>query len=178
MKNCDIGVGALELELTESVLVIATEEQSDILDRLRKLGVRIALDDFGTGYSSLEYLRAYPIDRIKIAQQFMRSVRADASSAAIVKATFALAEALNLQTIAKGVETSEQLNFLSKAGCRNIQGYFFSRPVPALAMAAFLRRQKFDLPLAQGEDWPAIAQRRGIPMGSKSGPTRAISSRA
>src|SRR6185295_2840798 len=95
IKNCDMGAGALELELTESVLIEATQAQSDILDRLRKLGVRIAIDDFGTGYSSLEYLRAYPIDRIKIAQQFMRSVPADASSAAIVKATIALAEVLN-----------------------------------------------------------------------------------
>jgi diguanylate cyclase (GGDEF)-like protein/PAS domain S-box-containing protein len=178
LRSYAIGTGALELELTESALIEATEEQSDILDRLRKLGVRIALDDFGTGYSSLEYLRAYPIDRIKIAQQFMRSVPADASSAAIVKATIDLANALNLEIIAEGVESLEQLNFLWNAGCRTIQGYFFSRPVPAPAMAAILRRQKFEVPFAQSDDGLMRAAGGGLPPGSIVLPAPALSSLA
>ena len=125
--------------------------QSDTLNRLRSLGVRIAVDDFGTGFSSLEYLRSYPINRIKIAQQFMRKIPANANDTAIVEATIALANALKVDIIAEGVETSEQLQFLSAAGCRDIQGYYFSRPVPAKAMAEFLREGKFDVLLAEPE---------------------------
>ncbi len=141
----------MELELTESILIEATETQSDILERLHALGVRIALDDFGTGYSSLEYLHAYPINRIKIAQQFVRRVPADAGDAAIVRATVALAQALALDVIAEGVETREQLDFLSKAGCCSIQGYFFSRPVQAEVMTQLLRQEKFDVPAVEAD---------------------------
>jgi EAL domain-containing protein (putative c-di-GMP-specific phosphodiesterase class I) len=148
LSRLKLGRNVLEFELTESVLIETTEAHSDILKRLRKLGVRIAIDDFGTGYSSLEYLHAYPVDRIKIAQQFMSRVITHPGDAAIVKATIGLAEALKLEVIAEGVETVEQLAFLSKAGCQNIQGYYFSRPVPAAAAAKLLQRGKFDLPLA------------------------------
>jgi diguanylate cyclase (GGDEF)-like protein/PAS domain S-box-containing protein len=148
LSRLKLGRNVLEFELTESVLIETTEAHSDILKRLRKLGVRIAIDDFGTGYSSLEYLHAYPVDRIKIAQQFMSRVITDPGDAAIVKATIGLADALKLEIIAEGVETVEQLTFLSKAGCQNIQGYYFSRPVPAAAAAKLLQRGKFDLPLA------------------------------
>ncbi|HXJ00524.1 MAG TPA: EAL domain-containing protein [Micropepsaceae bacterium] len=152
LSDWDTKSAILELELTESVLIEATQAHSDILDRFHALGVRLAIDDFGTGYSSLEYLHAYPIDRIKIAQQFMRYIPFDVGAAAIVKATIALAQALNLEIIAEGVETREQLDFLSRAGCRSIQGYCFSRPVPAKGMAQFLRRKRFDLPLENVED--------------------------
>ena len=172
LSSSNVGVGGLEIELTESVLIEATAAQSDILDRFRKLGIRIAIDDFGTGFSSLEYLRAYPIDRIKIAQQFMRCIPANAGDAAIVKATIALAAALKLETIAEGVETTEQLDFLLEAGCRNIQGYYFSRPVPAEAMARFLRQQKFDVPFAKSDGEPpnASAHRLALPPKVVSGP--------
>src|SRR6185295_14929429 len=142
----------LELELTESVLIDATDAHCDILDRFRKLGVRIAIDDFGTGFSSLEYLHAYPINRLKIAQQFMRGVPAAENDGEIVKAIIALAAALKLETIAEGVETRDQLEFLSQAGCRSIQGYYFSPPVPAQAITALLRREKSGLPLAARSD--------------------------
>jgi diguanylate cyclase (GGDEF)-like protein/PAS domain S-box-containing protein len=176
LRGCDMGAGALEIELTESVLIEATEAQSDILDRLRQLGVRLALDDFGTGYSSLEYLHAYPIDRIKIAQQFMRNIPKNTGDAAIVKATIALAEALNLEMIAEGVETREQLDFLSKAGCQNIQGYFFSRPVPAKMMAQYLRRKKFDVPVVERDGGQMNVPGGALPSLAVSGPV--ISSRA
>ncbi len=142
------GQGILELELTESVLIDTTEAHSDVLHRLRDIGVHIAIDDFGTGYSSLQYLHAYPVDRIKIAQQFMHRTPVDAGDSAIVNATIRLGEALKLETVAEGVETLEQLVFLAKAGCRTIQGFYFSKPVPAAEMAPLLRQGKFDFPLA------------------------------
>jgi diguanylate cyclase (GGDEF)-like protein/PAS domain S-box-containing protein len=143
------GTGVLELELTESTLLDTGGAHGDVLQRLRAAGARIAIDDFGTGFSSLQYLHAYPVDRIKIAQEFMRRTTTDSGAVAIVKATIGLAEALKLQIIAEGVETLEQLTFLSKAGCRNIQGYYFSQPLPADAIAPLLRHGRFDRP------WPA-----------------------
>jgi diguanylate cyclase (GGDEF)-like protein len=138
----ELGIGGLdpgmiELELTESVL---TRAHSDTLDRLRALGVRIAIDDFGTGYSSLEYLRAYCANRIKIAQEFVRGLPGDRSSAAIVRATIALAREFGIEIFAEGVETAGQLDFLVKSGCHRIQGFYFSRPVPAERATKLLRQ--------------------------------------
>jgi diguanylate cyclase (GGDEF)-like protein/PAS domain S-box-containing protein len=121
----------LEIELTESVLIEASRGHTGMLARLRALGIRIAIDDFGTGYSSLAYLRDYPVDRIKIAQQFIVGLPGDAGSAAIVRATIGLAREFGIEIIAEGVENGEQLDFLVKAGCTNVQGYYFSRPLPA-----------------------------------------------
>lgn len=119
---------------------------SDILTRLRELGLRIAVDDFGTGYSSLQYLHAYPIGRIKIAQQFMREVTGKGGDAAIVTAVIELGRALKLDVVAEGVETAAQAEFLLNAGCHMVQGFYFSPPVPAAEMAAFLRRGAFAYP--------------------------------
>ena len=141
-----VEASALELELTESVLAETTLSHSDILERLRGLGLSIAVDDFGTGYSSLQYLHAYPISRIKIAQQFMRNVTGAAGDAAIVRAVIEIARALGLQVVAEGVETAAQAEFLAQAGCNQVQGYFFSAPVPAERMAEFLRKGGFAYP--------------------------------
>ena len=135
---------ALELELTESILMETTETHNEILHRLRKMGVRIAIDDFGTGYSSLQYLQSYPITRIKIAQQFMREAADFPNDAAIVRATIGLAQGLKIDLIAEGVETQAQATFLNAAGCPAIQGYYFSRPVNAKHMTVLLRQKKFD----------------------------------
>jgi EAL domain-containing protein (putative c-di-GMP-specific phosphodiesterase class I) len=110
--------------------------------------VRIAIDDFGTGYSSLEYLLTYRVNRIKIAQQFVRGLPSDHSSAAIVRATIGLAREFDIEIIAEGVETEAQLEFLMHAGCSYIQGFYFSRAVPA-AQATELLRQGVVLPAAQ-----------------------------
>ena len=118
----------LELELTETVLMDATQRNSDILHRLRAGGARIAIDDFGTGYSSLEYLRRLSVDRIKIAQQFIADLDAEPSSGPIVKAALGLARELGLGVVAEGVETKAQLELLRSWGCREAQGFYFAKP--------------------------------------------------
>jgi EAL domain-containing protein (putative c-di-GMP-specific phosphodiesterase class I) len=122
----------------------------DIVNQLRALGVRIAIDDFGTGYSSLEYLLVYRVSRIKIAQQFVSGLPGNPGSAAIVRATISLAREFGIEIIAEGVETAAQLEFLVGAGCRCIQGFYFSRPVPA-GQATRLLRQGVLEPAAQSE---------------------------
>jgi EAL domain-containing protein (putative c-di-GMP-specific phosphodiesterase class I) len=98
---------------------------------MRGLGVRISMDDFGTGYSSLSYLRKFPFDKIKIDQSFIRDLSKGDDSIAIVRAVASLAASLNIATVAEGVETADQLDIARTEGCTEVQGYFFSRPVPA-----------------------------------------------
>jgi diguanylate cyclase (GGDEF)-like protein len=129
----------VELELTESVLMDASREHGDLLLRLRDLGVRLAIDDFGTGYSSLDYLRRFPVDRVKIAQQFMCDPD-EPSGGAIVKAAISLAQVLKLDVVVEGVETAEQLRLVAAWGGRTIQGFYFSKPVGADAMTELLRK--------------------------------------
>ncbi len=129
----------LELELTESVLMKASREHNDVLMRLRRHGLRLAIDDFGTGFSSLDYLRRFPVDRIKIAQVFIIDLVTAAGDAAIVKAAIGLARELGISVIAEGVETEAQLRLLQAWGCREVQGYFFGRPVAAEVLLPFLR---------------------------------------
>jgi EAL domain-containing protein (putative c-di-GMP-specific phosphodiesterase class I) len=102
------------------------------------MGVSISLDDFGTGYSSLGYLSRFMLDKLKIDQSFVRNITTESRSAAIAQATIALAHGLSLVVIAEGVETEEQLAFLAAIGCDEVQGYLFSRPVPAADMARLL----------------------------------------
>ena len=129
----------VELELTEGVLMDASREQSDVLMRLREAGFRISIDDFGTGYSSLDYLRRFPVDRIKIAQQFL-SDPTEGSSDAIIRAAIALAHELRLDVIVEGVETARHLQRVKSCGGREVQGYYFSKPVRAEAMTVLLRK--------------------------------------
>jgi len=119
----------LEIELTETVLMDVSLEHSEALARLRESGVTIAIDDFGTGYSSLGYLRRFPVDRIKIAQEFVKDLTTMPGQAAIAKATIGLAHDLGIAVIAEGVETREQLEALQGFGCQEIQGYYFSKPL-------------------------------------------------
>ena len=121
----------LELEITETMLMEDSEAQLRLLHRLRGLGVRIALDDFGTGYSSLNYLRAFPFDKIKIDRCFVTDLARNDESGAIVEAVLELAAKLNMQTIAEGVEDAEQLARLRARGCEQVQGYLFSKALPA-----------------------------------------------
>ena len=121
----------LELEITESVLLHDNAATLAVLHQMRALGARISMDDFGTGYSSLSYLRSFPFDKIKIDQSFVRDVSSSSESAAIVRAVAGLGGSLGMRTTAEGVETSEQLDWLRAEGCTEVQGYLFSRPLPA-----------------------------------------------
>ncbi|MHC8320923.1 EAL domain-containing response regulator [Pseudomonas sp. GB2N2] len=134
----------LEIELTESSLMVNTAHTIATLQTLQELGVKVSIDDFGTGYSSLAYLRRFPFDKLKIDIAFIREVTSNPQDAAIAKTIIELAHSLNLQVIAEGVETHEQLAFLTENGCDQVQGYLFSRPLPITALETLLReRQSF-----------------------------------
>jgi diguanylate cyclase (GGDEF)-like protein len=130
----------LELELTETALMETSREHNDVLQRLQQSGIRLAIDDFGTGYSSLDYLRRFPVERLKIAQNFIARIADSRGDAAIVKAAIGLARELNIRVIAEGVETEAQLELLRRWGCEQVQGYFFSKPLPAEQITRLLRR--------------------------------------
>jgi EAL domain-containing protein (putative c-di-GMP-specific phosphodiesterase class I) len=105
---------------------------------LKEMGLRLAIDDFGTGYSSLSYLTKFPIDTIKIDQSFIRQISTDRTETAIVTAVISMAHSLNLVVVAEGVETREELDFLSNLGCDEAQGYYFSRPIAAASFMPLL----------------------------------------
>jgi diguanylate cyclase (GGDEF)-like protein len=130
----------LELEITESVLLGNTERNVTTLRQLRELGVRVSMDDFGTGFSSLSYLRNFPFDKIKIDQSFIRNLLEDSRSETIVGAIAGLGVSFGMTTTAEGVETEEQLKRLVGKGCSEIQGFFYSRPVPAGEVLAMIHR--------------------------------------
>ena len=125
-----INPGLLTLELTESLLLEKVEETIATMTALGRTGVRFSLDDFGTGYSSLQYLKRLPLHQLKIDQSFVRDIAVDSNDLTIVQTIIAMARSLNLDVIAEGVETQEQLRLLISRGCREFQGYLFGRPVP------------------------------------------------
>ena len=120
----------VELEVTEAVLLHATENTLATLHQLRDMGVRIALDDFGTGYSSLSYLRSFPFDKLKIDRSFIKDIGENEESVAIIEAIAMLARALNVTTTAEGVETEQQLREIRRLGFTEMQGFLFSQPLP------------------------------------------------
>jgi len=142
LKETGLDANYLELELTESVVMDNAEAVVKILGELKETGVRLAIDDFGTGYSSLIYLKLMPIDIIKIDQSFVRDMAVNVNDAAICDAIIRLAKSLNLEVIAEGVETMEQLELLKRLDCCNIQGYVVSKPLKAEDFEVFL-----------GKDW-------------------------
>lgn len=134
--------GRLELEITEGVLVDDFARAVSLLRRLKHLGVRIAMDDFGTGYSSLSYLQSFPFDKIKIDQSFISKLSQNSQSEAIIRAVIGLGRGLDLPVIAEGVETEEQLAFLSKEGCNELQGFLIGRPKPIRDYGELVGREK------------------------------------
>jgi diguanylate cyclase (GGDEF)-like protein/PAS domain S-box-containing protein len=142
MERHRISADCLELELTETVLMESSQDHGDTLLRLRERGFALSIDDFGTGYSSLDYLRRFPADRIKIDQNFVKDIEAAPGNEAIVKAIIGLAGQLGMEVIAEGVETKAHRDLLSQWDCRDMQGYYFSRPVTAARMTEFLQNNQ------------------------------------
>ncbi len=132
----------VELEITESILMDNTDEAAETLRKLNDMGLEISIDDFGTGYSSLSYLKRFPIDKLKIDRSFVQDIATDPDDAAIVTAIIALAHSLQMKVIAEGVEEAAQLAFLSRQGCDQYQGYYFSKPLPAAEVVTKLQRRK------------------------------------
>ena len=131
IKTYALDASYLEIELTEGILMKDATTAIKELHLLKELGVKLSIDDFGTGYSSLQYLSQFPIDKLKIDQSFIRAMAVDPSSLAIVETIISLAEKLQIKVIAEGVETKDGLNQLLQCGCNEIQGYYFSKPLPA-----------------------------------------------
>ncbi|HEU4851818.1 MAG TPA: EAL domain-containing protein, partial [Telluria sp.] len=139
----------LEIELTESLFMTDINQAVDLLHQMKQqLGVNLSIDDFGTGYSSLSYLSRFPIDVLKIDRSFVNDIAHGGGDAAIVTSIIALAHNLKLGVIAEGVETAEQLDYLRAHGCDEMQGYFFSRPLPADEFFEKILQQRKALQLA------------------------------
>ena len=136
LRETGLDPKSLELELTETVLMKRVEYTASILQKLRRIGVKVAIDDFGTGYSSLSYLRKFPLDTLKIDRSFVQQI--SSGDTAIVTAIISMARSLNLKVIAEGVETPAEIEFLQAQQCDEAQGYYFSKPVPALEFAKLL----------------------------------------
>ena len=140
MQNTGFQPEWLELEVTEGEVMNKPEETIVKLSQINQLGISIAIDDFGTGYSSLSYLKRFPINKLKIDQSFVRDIPNDGEDVAIVKAIIALAESLNLDLLAEGVETTVQKEFLLISGCKNIQGYYYAKPMPSDEMKRYIQK--------------------------------------
>ena len=145
LAECDLDASWLGLEITESNIMKHAEQTVKSLADLRAIGVAIAIDDFGTGYSSLSYLKRFPVNKIKVDQSFVRDIISDANDAAIVSAVVAMSKQLGIKTIAEGVETVEQLEFLARLECDEYQGYLFSRPIPAAEVVPLILSHRLQL---------------------------------
>jgi diguanylate cyclase (GGDEF)-like protein/PAS domain S-box-containing protein len=138
LRETGMDPSLLELEITESMIMHNAERAVKILSTIKALGVRLAIDDFGTGYSSLAHLKRFPIDTLKVDRSFIREIPSDAEDRAIAEAIIAMGKTLSLTVVAEGVETPEQQAFLSERACDEMQGYYFSTPVPAQEFATLL----------------------------------------
>jgi EAL domain-containing protein (putative c-di-GMP-specific phosphodiesterase class I) len=139
LRDLDLPANALELELTESMLMDDAEHAIAIMHRLREFGVTISVDDFGTGHSSLSYLKRFPIQTLKIDRSFVHDIVSDPDDVAIIRAVLSLAERLRLKVVAEGVETREQHEFLRAEGCDQAQGYYYAPPLAAADALDYLR---------------------------------------
>lgn len=144
--DCQTTEGCLELELTERVVMQNAEGAIDRLQRLKGYGVHVSIDDFGTGYSSLAYFRRLPIDKIKIAQSFVRDIEVSEDARTLVRVIINLARAFGFTVLAEGVETAAQARFVAQHGCQEAQGFYFAQPMPASQFEEILRDARSTLP--------------------------------
>jgi diguanylate cyclase (GGDEF)-like protein len=140
IKNSDLAPQYLELEITENILMSNEHRIIDMMKELKDMGIRISIDDFGTGYSSFNYLKRFPMDIIKIDKSFIDEIPDNTDDAAIVNAIITMARVLNLTVVAEGVEEKHQLDFLTGIKCDEIQGFYFSKPLPAAELAVLLKK--------------------------------------
>ncbi|MCI3927479.1 bifunctional diguanylate cyclase/phosphodiesterase [Paenibacillus sp. TRM 82003] len=155
----DLPAHLLEIEITEDFLMADRERAQVILDGLRRRGVRVAVDDYGTGYSSLAYLRQLPVDDLKLDRSFVTDLGSDPRALAIVRSTIMLAHSLGLRLVAEGVEDAETCRELTDAGCDVVQGWYFSKALPAAELTAWLLRHRAAAPAAAA---PATAPAAGV----------------
>jgi EAL domain-containing protein (putative c-di-GMP-specific phosphodiesterase class I) len=146
LKGTRMAAHALELEITETIAMDNVDFTLEILDQLSAMGLQISIDDFGTGHSSLGRLKYLPITSLKIDQSFIQDMTSNPDDKAITKAIIAMAESLNLQVIAEGVETEDQFSFLQSHQCHKAQGFLFSRPLPPEKLTKLLQNGRFVLP--------------------------------
>ncbi len=139
LKNTDLQPEYLELEITESTAMSHIEETIETLEAISAMGVGLSIDDFGTGYSSLAYLKRFPLNTLKIDRSFVKDVTTDPEDAAIAETVITMAHSLKLKVVAEGAETKEQVAFLKERSCDEIQGFFYSKPLPSEAFETFVR---------------------------------------
>lgn len=142
INETGVNPSCIEFELTESILIENAASVSKALNAFKKVGISLSIDDFGTGYSSLSYLKLFPIDKLKIDQSFVRDITIDKNDASLVRAIISMSRSLGLKTIAEGVETQEQFDFLQAESCEEIQGYFIAKPMPAEELQDFLQHHQ------------------------------------
>jgi diguanylate cyclase (GGDEF)-like protein len=178
LAHSGLAPGRVDLEITESVLLIESVSTLETLHQLRGLGVRTSMDDFGTGYSSLSYLHSFPFDKVKIDRSFVHDLQRNESARAIVQAVTGLCASLGMATTGEGVETAEDVDYLRRKGCTEAQGYFYSRPMPAkdvnnmlaerhaaVAAAACSSAARADCPQETGSprEWRCSPEERMVP---------------
>jgi diguanylate cyclase (GGDEF)-like protein len=151
LRATNVPPDALRVELTESTIMADADHTLDVLTHLAALGVRLSVDDFGTGYSSLSYLTRLPVDELKIDRSFVQHMAIQSHDAAIVASTIGLGRGLGLRVVAEGVEDRETWDLLAGLGCDVAQGYYVSRPLPALAFARWLRTAPWPVAALEGE---------------------------
>jgi diguanylate cyclase len=145
LRETNLDPAYLELEITESAIMETNNHAIDILSQLRQMGLSLSIDDFGTGYSSMNYLKRFPISKLKIDRSFVKDIPGDAEDGAITAAIIALSKALNIAVVAEGVETKQQADFLLNHQCHLVQGFLYSKPMPVPQADVFLSQNSFNL---------------------------------
>jgi EAL domain-containing protein (putative c-di-GMP-specific phosphodiesterase class I) len=174
LRDFGLPADALELEITENIAL--NRGDSEVLQRLHHMGVKLAFDDFGTGYASLSYLTRLPLSRIKIDRSFVGKLTRDAQDAAIVRSLIAMAHNLDLAVIAEGVETVQQAEFLLNEQCEEAQGFLYAKPLPAAEFEAYLRTQNLAMSMLDNRD-PGGGHAARFARGATKSPGRRRSSR-